>query len=297
MCPDKCSTVAGDHCIFNDIQMFEHCPWDLNRNFNSFGNSLLQLFFITTGDNDWISILINGMRSNDTIAYGLIFFVIFFLVSYGFLYSTLIVVIIMAFDPEDKQKIQMQKSELRERVFRAISRAAELAKQGFKTPKRQTGARRTSIYTHFNVESGAAEESPVQLTGNSPVQSTGNRTSLQIARKASSASPSSKRRRSSAKRKSTAGTGGRHSSYASGRRTSITSNALDLEQIQEDKLQSLRAALRSKLSNKDIDIEDAYKELRACQLQDYFDGKFDLDADKPILWGRLLAPAEGNLRW
>ena len=135
VCPEMCSRRVGNRCIFTDAQMFDHCPWGANRNFNSFGNALLQLFFITTGDNNWISILINGMRSNESIAAGLIFFVIFFFISYAFLYSLLIVVIIMAFDPEDKNKLQMQKTELKERVFRAIERAEELAKRGYKAPK------------------------------------------------------------------------------------------------------------------------------------------------------------------
>ena len=100
VCPEMCSRRVGNRCIFTDAQMFDHCPWGANRNFNSFGNALLQLFFITTGDNNWISILINGMRSNESIAAGLIFFVIFFFISYAFLYSLLIVVIIMAFDLE-----------------------------------------------------------------------------------------------------------------------------------------------------------------------------------------------------
>ncbi len=42
------------------------------------------LIFVTTGDNDWTNILINGFRSSDSIVPGLLYFSIFYV---GYLFS------------------------------------------------------------------------------------------------------------------------------------------------------------------------------------------------------------------
>ncbi len=281
--------------------MFEHCPWDVKRNFNSFGNSLLQLFFITTGDNNWISILINGMRSDVTIAPGLIFFVFFFFISYGFLYSLLIVVIIMAFDPEDSIKVKLQKDELRGRVFQAIARAAELGKQieHVSNPTAMTaasGQRRTSIFTSLSMKLADKESNP-ESNLDEPTGNIRNSRHSQ-SRKASAASPIRKRRKGSVVkgRKGSVIIGSRRASVTS-RRGSTGSNVLSQAEERYSFLRSKRQDLKIKLQNKDVDIEDAYKDLRACQLQDFMNGIYDADPDKPIFWGRLEAPKDGNLRW
>jgi hypothetical protein len=280
--------------------MFEHCPWDVNRNFNSFGNSILQLFFITTGDNNWISILMNGMRSDVTAAPGLVFFVVFFFISYGFLYSLLIVVIIMAFDPEDSIKVQLQKEELRAKVFQAIARAAELGKQIDHVnipPTPASGLRRISIFTSLSMK--LADKDPIlenDLDGPSRRNSRRNSRPLP-SRKASAASPVRKHRKGSVVtgRRGSALKGARRASVTS-RRGSTGSNVLSVAEERYSVLRSKRQDLRSKLQNKDLDIEDAYKDVRACQLQDFMDGKYDADPDKSILWGKLEAPKNGNLR-
>ena len=37
-CPEYCSELVGDPptCSFSDSEVFDHCPWDEKRNFNTF---------------------------------------------------------------------------------------------------------------------------------------------------------------------------------------------------------------------------------------------------------------------
>ena len=96
--------------IFCGIQIYDHCPWDEKRNFNTFINSVLLLFFVTTGDSSWTDTMHRGMRTSSSPLAGLIFFLFFYMVSVYCICNLFICVILSAFEMEEgiKESIQMQ---------------------------------------------------------------------------------------------------------------------------------------------------------------------------------------------
>ena len=111
-----------DTCYVPDSMMFEHCPWTPHRNFNTFRDSLLTLFFVTTGDNSWSDIIHRGMRSGESPIPGLIFFLSFFIISYYTICNLFISVILEVFETTDEKKTEMQLSAFRYKTMRRMNR-------------------------------------------------------------------------------------------------------------------------------------------------------------------------------
>lgn len=121
-CPAFCSALVGDpaRCVFTDFEVFEHCPWDQYRNFNTFGNAIVQLFFVTTGDNSWVDVMHRGMRSGPSIWPGILFFIFFYCVSLYCICNLFICVILEEFELSDAQKQQLQVGQHRVMLIKKL---------------------------------------------------------------------------------------------------------------------------------------------------------------------------------
>ena len=64
-CPRYCSSRLGSPaaCFFSAAEVYDHCPWDSKRNFNTFFDAAATLFYVTTGDSSWTDTMHRGMRS------------------------------------------------------------------------------------------------------------------------------------------------------------------------------------------------------------------------------------------
>jgi ABC-type multidrug transport system fused ATPase/permease subunit len=121
-CPDFCSDLLGSppQCVFNEVEIFDHCPWDAKRNFNTFLNSFAALFFVTTGDSSWTETMHRGMRSLASPVPGLLFFLIFYLVSVYGICNLFISVILSAFEMDESQKVRIQLNEYRNTMVQKV---------------------------------------------------------------------------------------------------------------------------------------------------------------------------------
>lgn len=128
VCPKHCTMLKGmpERCVFNDKEIYEHCPWDSYQNFDSFGNAVMQLFYVTTGDNNWITTLAKGMRSLPAPWVGLFFFIIFYGVSVYMLCNLFICVILEEFEMTDDQKESLQIGQFRVKRIRQVLKRQEL---------------------------------------------------------------------------------------------------------------------------------------------------------------------------
>jgi hypothetical protein len=121
VCPAGCSYLIGDppRCVYDDSQIYEHCPWDENMNFNTFLNSIVVLCFVTTGET-WSGIMNQGMQSYSSIWPGLIFFITFHVIAFYMLYNLFVGVIVQEFELTDEQKEEQQLGLFRVQILREI---------------------------------------------------------------------------------------------------------------------------------------------------------------------------------
>ena len=121
VCPAGCSHLVGDppRCVYDDSQIYEHCPWDENMNFNTFLNGIVVLCFVTTGES-WSQIMEQGMQSYASIWPGLIFFITFHVIAFYMLYNLFVGVIVQEFELKDEQKEEQQLGLFRVQILREI---------------------------------------------------------------------------------------------------------------------------------------------------------------------------------
>jgi hypothetical protein len=114
--------LVGDppRCAFSDAQVFEHCPWDEKRNFNTFLNALAILFFVTTGDSSWTDTMHRGMRTNESPVVGVIFFMVFYMSSVYCICNLFICVILAAFEMEEEDKLKAQVQQYRTIMIKKV---------------------------------------------------------------------------------------------------------------------------------------------------------------------------------
>ena len=120
-CPAGCNDLVGDppRCVFDDSQIYEHCPWDESVNFNTFLNGIIVLCFVTTGE-AWSEIMGQGMRSYASIWPGMLFFVTFHVIGFYMLYNLFIGVIVQEFELTDEQKEEQQLGLFRVKILKEI---------------------------------------------------------------------------------------------------------------------------------------------------------------------------------
>jgi len=116
-------------CVFNDEEIYEHCPWNSYMNFDSFGNAIMLLFYVTTGDNNWTTVLANGMRSLQDPWAGLFFFLLFYGISVYMICNLFICAILEEFELSDDQKEGLQIGQYRVKRIKAILRKQELLEE------------------------------------------------------------------------------------------------------------------------------------------------------------------------
>ena len=107
-------------CAFSDAQVFEHCPWDAKRNFNTFPNALAILFFVTTGDSSWTDTMHRGMRSQESPVVGVVFFIAFYMSSVYCICNLFICVILAAFEMEEEDKMKTQIQQYRSAMIKKV---------------------------------------------------------------------------------------------------------------------------------------------------------------------------------
>ena len=113
-CPAECSLRAvksekGDIvCFYDDEQMWERCTWNEHTNFNSFAPGIVMLVFATTGEG-WVEKMETAARTNSSPWPGIIFFLVFYTVSFYLFLNLFIGVILEEFEltDEDKQALQL----------------------------------------------------------------------------------------------------------------------------------------------------------------------------------------------
>eukprot|EP00960_Hanusia_phi_P012002 349287-Hanusia_phi.AAC.1 len=118
-CPPGCSLQVGDQCYFSEDEAFNFCPWDSDWNFNSFRNAIVLLVFVTTGEN-WVDTMEKGMRHTGSVWPGLLFFLIFYIVSFYMLLNLFVGVILEEFELSDDSKEGLQVGAFRVSVLKAI---------------------------------------------------------------------------------------------------------------------------------------------------------------------------------
>jgi hypothetical protein len=131
-CPEECSLKIGNppQCVFSDDQQWDRCPWDEYWNFNSLPTALILLIFVTTGEN-WTDQLAAGMRSMPSVVPGLIFFVVFYVVSFYMLLNLFTGVILEEFELTDRDRESLQLGAFRVGLLKKM-RAAKLVVQDVK---------------------------------------------------------------------------------------------------------------------------------------------------------------------
>ena len=122
-CPEGCSVLMGSppRCVFSNDELWEHCVWDEYHSFNNFYESLVLLLFVTTGEN-WVGQMQTAMLHGSTIYPGLIFFLIFYVISFYMLFNLFIGVILQEFELTDEQKMGMQLGYFRVKVLKELRR-------------------------------------------------------------------------------------------------------------------------------------------------------------------------------
>ena len=125
-CPEGCSlrSMGKDGeavCFYSDEELFDHCPWDEYNNFNSFGPAIVLLVFVTTGEG-WVEKMEMSMRAVPSALPGLIFFIVFYVVSFYMLYNLFIGVILEEFELTDEEKQGLQLANFRVHVLKELRR-------------------------------------------------------------------------------------------------------------------------------------------------------------------------------
>ncbi|EKX41991.1 hypothetical protein GUITHDRAFT_164211 [Guillardia theta CCMP2712] len=121
-CPKFCSQEIQGECYFTYNELWDHCPWSPHQNFNTFANSITQLFFATTTDGSFTSNMQSAMRSSDSVLPGLLFFLVFYFISFYGITNLLICVILDEFEPSDKLKAELQVDDFRKKAVEKLSR-------------------------------------------------------------------------------------------------------------------------------------------------------------------------------
>jgi len=144
-CPTFCPDLLGDPpaCKYSEDMIFDHCPWDQKRNFNTLFNALTLLFYVTTGDSSWTDTMHRGMRHESELA-GAVFFVFFYMVSVYGICNLFICVILSAFEMEESEKERLQVAEYRSHLLKKIMERVrtERAEAERKMKRRQKRAAR-----------------------------------------------------------------------------------------------------------------------------------------------------------
>lgn len=115
-CPECCML---EQCMYTDDQLWDHCPWDEYNHFNKFGPAITLLVFVTTGEG-WVEKMEMALRSIASPWPGLIFFMVFYIVSFYLLYNLFIGVILEEFELTDEEKQGLQLSNFRLNLLKEV---------------------------------------------------------------------------------------------------------------------------------------------------------------------------------
>jgi hypothetical protein len=151
-CPPGCSDLIGDPpvCVYSADQIYAHCPWDENVNFNTFLDGIVVLLFVTTGE-AWSEIMGQGMRSYESIWPGLLFFIVFHVIGFYMLYNLFIGVIVQEFELTDEQKEGMQLGFFRVKVLRELKRMRIKRRNAREEGGAESAASKRPVYANKDV--------------------------------------------------------------------------------------------------------------------------------------------------